>query len=275
MRRPPGVIESDLLRKLLCELSGEAVSVLRLNFCGDLLDLEYPAVTRILEAVRTALPGVSLVLTTSGLGLSEDVCRLLLELRVDSVRVSIEGNDAASYSAVRGTPHYERVVANVRRLVRLRDSIGNGTTRVQVNTIDMPETHAGLGEFAAAWERVVDRVYVAKLCSRGGAVPIDYGSSKPALPCYRPFRQAVICYDGVVAACTQDWDCAMPLGDARCSSVGEIWRGKAAENLRRVHLRGDTRGLICAACHPEVWDSDLPPPGWYAELSRPVAEDQG
>jgi radical SAM protein with 4Fe4S-binding SPASM domain len=95
--------------------------------------------------------GLDVGLITNGSALTERAAEALVR-DLTWVRVSMGGGDAASYARVQGTEHFERVLENVARLLRIRDAAGE-ELNVGLRTLVTPEnldSIAGFAETAAA-----------------------------------------------------------------------------------------------------------------------------
>jgi MoaA/NifB/PqqE/SkfB family radical SAM enzyme len=58
----------------------------------------------------------------------------------------------------------------------------------------------------------------------------------------------VICSDGTVTPCPQDFWASLNMGNAREHTLREIWNGAAYRELRRSYRGDDALRPICAKC---------------------------
>ncbi len=108
------------------------------GFIGEsLLNRDFMRIARVFKA-----QGTTLYTSTNGLALTEDVQDALLGLGFDHVNFSLHAATAATYAKLQ-SPHFDRVVANVRRLLSERRRCGLEKPTV---TIVYALNSANLGE---------------------------------------------------------------------------------------------------------------------------------
>jgi len=61
-------------------------------------------------------------------------------------------------------------------------------------------------------------------------------AGEPKAVCPFPFYSLVIKADGDVVACCVDWNKKTKIGSIKLESLGEIWKGEALREFRRMHL---------------------------------------
>jgi radical SAM protein with 4Fe4S-binding SPASM domain len=115
--------------------------------------------------------GIEVGFNTNGTLLTEDVARRLVEAGCGWLHVSLDGATAATYEDVRhGTRlaprpgQFDRVVGNLRGLLRVRSELGAATPRVQLVFVAMRRNVAELPRLVAlAGDLGVDEVWVQNL----------------------------------------------------------------------------------------------------------------
>jgi len=94
------------------------------------------------------------------------------------------------------------------------------------------------------------------LSNRAGAwgmKDIGIGALKEPMerPCYYPFYQIIIDYDGSVLLCTHDWGRHLILGNIKDSSILDIWNSEVAKKVRTALARKDRNFAPCNVCDVE------------------------
>ena len=204
---------------------------------------------------------------TNGALLDEVKARRLLEAGPNLVSFSFDGFTKATYERVRVGATFEKTRDNILRLVALRREGAKKKPYVVIEKIRFRNQDAE-GDSAAVQalhrqflEAGVDEIiekeeYVwaepaapevgppATLehsdCGRGG------GRSFSA--CTFPWYAMVICADGTVTPCPQDFHAMLKLGNARETSLKEIWNGPAYRQLRRQFAADIESLTICRKC---------------------------
>jgi len=229
----------------------------------------------------------SYTMTSShGMTLSEDVCRKLIDAGLDELAVSIDGATRKTFNFLREGADFDAVVANVRRLVTMRDAAGSPTPKVHIacalsrhnvyemvpmvwlskrlrvdrlvfsNIIFVKEEDAhlnivGTQAFRFNWA-------LARRLGRLLRLETLYFYQKP-FPWkkeYAPLRP------GARFGCPSAWSsyvverdgnlkpcCYLDdsLGNTTDGAFGEVFNNEAARNLRRTFLTGDLRNE-CREC---------------------------
>jgi glycosyltransferase involved in cell wall biosynthesis/MoaA/NifB/PqqE/SkfB family radical SAM enzyme/predicted SAM-dependent methyltransferase len=98
---------------------------------GDpLLNLE---LIPIIQFVRKTYPHLSISITTNGIALTEKISKLLVENNVNSINISINAATRKTYRRIMQVDCFDKVCANVRELVRIRDK-AHQSMRVQLSS---------------------------------------------------------------------------------------------------------------------------------------------
>jgi radical SAM protein with 4Fe4S-binding SPASM domain len=249
-------METSLYDALLAQLAGQPVE----RFSPFLMN--EPLLDRHLEdrlrSARAALPNTTLGLFTNGSALTGARARSLAEAGLDELCVSVHGFDADTYGAVMVGLSFERVMANLREVVRLHAAGALGGLRLQIVTGDVPAL-TGAATPAPEWlapyvllkgfsnERLVSEV-------EPSATPTPERGPRPL--CQRPFVKLYVLADGDCVMCNCDWRRRVVLGNLRERPLSEIWRGAAYAELRTRHVRLDfPEGHPCRGCdYPWVVD---------------------
>ncbi|MFH1581667.1 MAG: radical SAM/SPASM domain-containing protein [Pseudomonadota bacterium] len=92
------------------------------------------------------------------------------------------------------------------------------------------------------------------LTNRGGAIEMkDLGVVTPAepvkKPCYYPFSQITINFDGKVLLCTHDWNKRISVGDVNDSSLLEVWNNDRLKKIRMDLARANRDFSPCNLCN--------------------------
>ena len=161
--------------------------------------------------------------------------RKLIECGLERITFSLDG-DADTHLAIRS---YD--LATLRRdvlaLVAERDAAGS-SMKIDVSMVVDAATEHALPAFQEAWRGVVDRVQ---------AIP-RLIAERRTLPCRELWRGTlVVLWDGRVTVCCVDSEGLLQVGDARTSSLSEVWNGRMMRDIRRAHAERRFPAL-CAMC---------------------------
>ena len=242
-------MDLDLFRKIVDEARG-TVNDLYLHHRGE--PFTNPALFDMIRYAEQA--GIRTRFHSNGALLTEEKADRLLDARPSMVSFSVDGFSKEPYEAARPGAVFETTVENVLRLARKRAARGQRHPYLVVERIRFRNPHPGETPEAIAELRTrfldagIDEVIEKE----------EYDWTTPDAPdctqplvrncCTFPWYAMVICADGTVTACPQDFWAQMKLGDVRTQSLREVWRGEPYRALRRA-LRDGVEGLdLCRKC---------------------------
>lgn len=247
-----GLMDPALFRRLVDQAAEHLPVTLVPFFRGE--SLVHPqAIELIAYAKKKGLGPVQLA--SNGWLLDQTAAKNLLDAGLDFISFSLDTVKPEEYRSIRKGGELDIVLANIERLLQLRQQWGCATS-VQVSATRTGLNEASIAEFIDFWQGRVDRVRIYYEHSTDGhagslscpEVPEDM----PRQACHKPYEDMVIYYDGGVAACNHDWFRDPPLGDANRQSVHAIWHGQPYQDLRRQHQNPET--LLDDSClHCDHW----------------------
>ena len=186
---------------------------------------------------------------------------------LDYLYVSIDGNDAATYSKYRRGGDYSLVMSNLGEVLKARKALKSKTPFVVAGYLAMRHNEGGVERFKKEMlEMGVDRVYV------GRALVVDYVKEKGWLPlneeyngysadgkrktpfsrCSLPWTSVVIHPNLAVSICCAGlglFDEGYDLGSLRGRPFPEVWNSNQYSELRRI-IRDKVAGTgsQCSKC---------------------------
>lgn len=244
-----GVMRFELFRKVVDE-AREFTADVYLHHRGE--PLLNPAFFDMVAYARAA--GLRTRFHTNGTLLNRDRTERLLAAGPDLVSFSVDGFEKTTYERVRVGAVFERTLENILGLLNLRRERGLRRPYVVIEKITFK--HTAVPEY---------RERVAELTRRlldGGADEViakeeyiwaEESAPEPVGPscravCTFPWYAAVICWDGTVTPCPQDFRARLNMGNVSRESLRAIWNGRAYQDLRR-RLASDLQSLpLCRKC---------------------------
>jgi len=119
--------------------------------------------------------------------------------------------------------------------------------------------------FAESWLRYVDRVRVYVEHSHNGYGDTKLNIKDSGQPCFKPFSDMAIYWDGNVALCNHDWNSTLGLGNVQHLSIRDIWNSDLYDEVRKKQKQGNRR-QIASCCHCDYWATDYSPDGVLGEV---------
>lgn len=253
-----GLMTFDLFRKVIDECRSFTSDVY-LHHRGE--PLLNPALFDMIAYARKA--GLKTRFHTNGTLLDEDKTRRLLNAGPDLVSFSFDGFAKEIYEKIRVGAVFETTLANIIRLAELRNKQGLTKPYIVIEKIrfkNMPACFADSARQAPA-----DRRQIVETGQRLRAAGVDEIIEKeeyvwaeentpettappPGSVCTFPWYAVVICADGTVTPCPQDFHACLKLGNVNETTLLEIWNGAVYQNLRK-QMAADLQALaLCRKC---------------------------
>ncbi|WP_147818802.1 radical SAM/SPASM domain-containing protein [Salidesulfovibrio onnuriiensis] len=251
MEKERGFLDTALAKELLNEMAGHAPVAFVPFFRGE--SLLHPQWFEILSLAQEKAVGEIQFTTNASLLSSENIERIL-DLDLAFISFSLDTRDPELYNASRRGADFEKTMQNVLDFVRRRDERGVGT-QVQVSAVETPEHKPGMDAFVDYWRPIVDRVRVYVEHStdgKPGSIDEPLPDFEKRLPCFKPFSDMVVYWNGQVACCNHDWTRLVdgsPLGDVSKDGIAGVWQGEPYVELRKKHLQASLDGVNpCDGC---------------------------
>ena len=149
--------------------------------------------------------------------------------------------------------------------VKLQSLFSAGLDTLLISLYDGPEQvekfQAMMSEVGLSDSQVVLRKrwlppeehYGITLSNRAGMVEIEEVGVGPlkeplARPCFYPFYQVLVDYDGSVLLCPHDWGKRLIAGNLNRQSLQEIWNGRVLRRVRLSLEASDRKFAPCNVC---------------------------
>ncbi|HZB25431.1 MAG TPA: radical SAM/SPASM domain-containing protein [Vicinamibacterales bacterium] len=255
MHRRQGVMAMDLFRKIVDECAQLGITHIRVHNYGEpFMD------RRLTEKVRYAKQkGIREVgMISNGSLITEDVARGMVEAGLDAINISVDASGREVFEATRLGLNYDKVIANIERLVRIRAELGKRRPKLILSFVRQNNS-ADEQAFIEHWRAIADKIHVTDLHNWAGTLNRD---SDVNYPCYRPWLTFTVLWDGRVSLCCADFDGRTILGNLNTSTIREVWNAEPYVQARRAHLESGGPD-ICRSCDLPRKDSPL----WITKLA--------
>ena len=261
-----GLMSLELFQKIIDQARHFALDV-NLHHRGE--PLMNPAFFDMIRYANAA--GLKVRFHTNGALLDEVKAHRLLEAGPNLVSFSFDGFTKETYERVRVGATFEKTRDNIMRLVALRRELLLKKPYVVIEKIrfrnQAAEGDPATGDPAAVQalrrrflEAGVDEIiekeeYVWAEPARnathsvaGGPAAPEVAKKRTCTVCTFPWYAMVICADGTVTPCPQDFHAVLKLGNARETPLKEIWNGPAYRQLRRQFATDIESLTLCRKC---------------------------
>jgi radical SAM protein with 4Fe4S-binding SPASM domain len=190
-------------------------------------------------------------LTTNAMALTDEKMRRLLLAPIDVIDVSLDAYSKEAYEKIRIKGKFDKVTANLRRLVELRDQLGS-PTKIMTSIISQKEALGEVEQFKAYWGQYVDEVLVRGLNTDLGIVNVSetyFDERLERWPCPQFWKRVTITHEGEIRFCVEDWFNKGVVGNVRDQSIRDIWTSDLYARFRELHSTGRWCEMnLCKPC---------------------------
>ena len=255
MHRKQGVMSRELFRKIVDECAALGITHVRMHNYGEAF-LDRYLTEKVRYAKEKGIQEVGMI--SNGSLITEKVARGMIEAGLDAINISIDAGGKDVFETTRIGLNYDKVIANVERLVRIRAELGRRHPKLILSFVrqnNSADEHA----FIEHWRKVADKIHITELHNWAGTLNRE---SDVNYPCYRPWLTFTVLWDGRVSLCCADFDGKTVLGDLNTQTIADVWNGDAYRAARRQHLESGGPD-VCRACDLPRKDSPL----WITKLA--------
>ena len=166
MHRRQGIMTFDLFRKIVDECAELGITHVRVHNYGE------PFVDRqLVEKVRYAKQkGIREVgMISNGSLITEDVARGMIEAGLDAINISVDASGKEVFESTRIGLKYDKVIANIERLVRIRAELGKRRPKLILSFV---RQNNSLDEqaFIEHWRAIADKIHITDLHNWAGTL---------------------------------------------------------------------------------------------------------
>ena len=255
MHRRQGIMSVELFRKIADECVELGITHVRMHNYGEAF-IDQRLVEKVRYAKERGVKEVGLI--SNGSLITEEAARGMIDAGLDAINISVDASGKEVFESTRIGLKYDKVIANIERLVRLRAESGTRRPKLILSFVRQNNS-ADEQAFIEHWRAIADKIHVTDLHNWAGTLNTE---SDVNYPCYRPWLTFTVLWDGRVSLCCADFDGRTILGDLNTSSIREIWNAEPYRLARREHLESGGPD-ICRACDLPRKDSPL----WITKLA--------
>lgn len=194
------------------------------------------------------------IITNAGL-LNDEISYRLLQSGLDEINISFHSVQKEIYESMMRPLNYEKVMDNIRTLVRLRNKMiraGIKTPKIEIWTVLTRPVEQNLKNEKAYWKKVGLPLRARKLDNRANhEIEARNLSDRPldlVQICPIPFWRAWVMWNGDMIMCCVDQERSNLLGNCTTRSIREIWNDKQYQDLRQAWREKKLGGLLCNEC---------------------------
>jgi MoaA/NifB/PqqE/SkfB family radical SAM enzyme len=159
MHRDEGIMDMALFRKIADECAALNITHMRMHNYGEAF-----ADRNLVEKVRYAKSiGIREVgLISNGSLITERAARGMVDAGLDAINISMDAAGKEVFESTRLGLNYDKVVANVERLIQIRDEAGKRRPKLILSFVRQNNS-AEEQHFIAHWRKKADKIHVTDL----------------------------------------------------------------------------------------------------------------
>lgn len=245
MTREPGDMDFELFKKIIDQVQ-KYLEFVWLQDLGE--PFLHKDIFRMIEYCRKK--GIRTGISTNGTIMNQDIIEGIAATELDYLMFGFDGASRQTYEKVRVGACYEEVVNNINKFIenKLRRDL---KTFLVIQCIYMQETEEEIENFRRLWDiKGVDALRIRQITYSGERGGPRFINKRRNWPCYWPWSNPHIKWDGIVVPCCQDINADYALGNLQYHSLRELWNNQKMQELRKLLVAGEyERSRICRKCN--------------------------
>jgi radical SAM protein with 4Fe4S-binding SPASM domain len=264
LKRPGGKLSLKQFESILAKLPTQT-SWLTFYFQGEpYLNRDFPEMVKLAKKRRMFVST-----STNGHVLDIDNARKTIASGLDKIIISIDGSDAETYLDYRKGGDFEKVIAGVKRLTKLKRELKSPSPLVVIQFLVFRQNEHQIKDIAT-----LSRSLGADVLELKTAQHYDYEDGNPYMTsidkysryrkkktgkyaikgkmhkhCWRMWSSCVITWDGSIVPCCYDKNAEHCYGNLQQKDFKDIWKGNEAGKFREQLWRSRKEIDICSNCH--------------------------
>lgn len=245
MTRKLGDMGFELFKKIIDEAQGYLEFVWLQDLGESFLHKD---IFRMIEYCRKK--GVRTGISTNGTVMNQDIIEGIATSGLDYLMFGFDGAIKQTYEKVRVNACYEEVITNIKTFIKNKLS-RNLRTFLVIQCIYMQETEGEIENFKGLWHiKGVDALRIRQITYSGDKAGTRFINENRKWPCYWPWSNPHIKWDGIVVPCCQDTNADYALGDLKQHSLRKLWNNEKMQKLRELLIAGEyEHSSICRRCN--------------------------
>ena len=252
MTRKINFIDEQIVHKALIQAYGMKIRKVQFYTIGEpFLHAELPKFISMAKDI-----GFEYIFTnTNGGFLTKSLFKEVIEAGVSSIAFSINAINKKDYELIHGKDNFDGALDNLIWLNQYRHN-GKHNFNLYVSFIKTKFTSYPENEIRKFFADKCDEVRIMNVQNIGGFLPeIDTLSVDNSdifwhyeIPCRLLFKSVIVTCEGYLTACSVDFQNYLVYADLNTEDMNISWNNDVMKNLRKRHLSGDVKNLICDNC---------------------------
>lgn len=232
-KQDKGYMEMDLYKQIIDEAKN---FVFDINLAHRGESLLHPHIG---EAIRYAKSkGLFTRLHTNGSLLTEELSQEIIAAGLDRLSFSFDGYTPETYEKIRVGGDFKKTINNIIRFLEIKKASSSAKPETAIEVINFDNISGkNLAQAKVNFQKYFHNLPLESLIAKemhnwAGEIEKEKPQGKYS-PCPFPWNALIICWDGAVLPCTQDFFGQIVVGNVRNSRLEDIWNNKEMKRLRK------------------------------------------
>jgi len=234
----------ELFKQIVNDAKESNINAFQLSYYGE--STLYPKLIEAINYLKEKIPNSFISLNTNGLTLTPQFIKNLLDTNINSIVISIEGNNKEEYEAIRVGASWNLLRKNIKKLREMID-VGNYPTKIGIMGLNVDKIYIDQELYVKTWGEYSNTIFTRN--TKELNAKIKEPTFHKLLPCRKLFGEMVIMTSGEVTRCDYDWEGKVSYGNVKDSNILELWNNPTLRQIRQKHLLGQKRKIdFCDSC---------------------------
>ena len=228
-----GVIDLEFFKNIINQADDLGVGAITLGSRGE--PTMHKKFSEMLNFISNKKNILEVKLNTNGSHLTDQMCHSILGNNLTQVVISSDHYLKEDYERLRLGSNFEKVVANVDMLFKIRaEYYPNSITEIRVSGVDN-DKNLDREKFKNFWIKRCDHVSASYPLERWDTYN---NTPHPEIndPCENLWDRMYVWFDGKVNPCDADYKSLLSYGNAKDTTIHELWNNKFIKKNREIHL---------------------------------------
>lgn len=228
-----GVIDLEFFKNIINQADDLGVGAITLGSRGE--PTMHKKFSEMLNFISNKKNILEVKLNTNGSRLTDQMCHSILSNNLTQVVISSDHYIKEDYERLRLGSNFEKVVANVDMLFKIRaEYYPNSITEIRVSGVDN-DKNLDREKFKNFWIKRCDHVSASYPLERWDTYN---NTPHPEIndPCENLWDRMYVWFDGKVNPCDADYKSLLSYGNAKDTTIHELWNNKFIKKNREIHL---------------------------------------
>jgi len=237
-------MDFELFKKIIDDAKKSNIDAFQFSYYGE--STLYPKLIEAIKYTKEKIPNSFISMNTNGLTLTPKFSKNLLDTNIDSIVISIEGNNKEEYETIRVGSSWNILRKNIKNLREIIDR-GNYHTKLGIMGLNVNDIYIDKELYIKTWGAYSNTLFTRNTKELNKKIKEPFFSK--LMPCRKIFGEMVIMTSGDVTRCDYDWEGIVSYGNIKDSTILELWNTPSLYQIRQKHLLGQKRKInFCDIC---------------------------